>query len=80
MFSSFATRTAISFSVIVWTAAKPREAIPMEMASGIDVDEGRSSSDLIEAMIAGRDLRAGRGAFVAVLVGAALGVEVVLPW
>ena len=54
--------------------------MPMEMASGIDVAEGRSSSDLIEAMIAGRDLRAGRGAFVAVLVGAALGVEVVLPW
>ena len=60
MSSSRATRAAFSFSVIVPTTANPSKDIAMDTVSGIDVAEGRPSSDLIEATIATRGLRTGR--------------------
>ena len=63
----------MSFSVIVPTTANPSEDIAMAMVSGIDVAEGRPSSDLIEATIVANGLRTGRRVFV--VVGGAVDAE-----
>lgn len=66
MFSSRANLVALSFSVMVSTTTNSSEDMPMDMVFGIDVVEGRPSSDLIEATIAVRGLRTGRQAFAVV--------------
>ena len=70
----------MSFSVIASVTANPSEDMPMEMVSKIDVAGGRPSSNLIDAMSAVMDLRAGWRAFVVVLVGGAPDDEVVRCW
>ena len=47
----------------------------MDMVFGIDLVEGRPSSDLVEATIAARGLRIGRQAFV--VVGGVVDAETV---